>query len=180
MLQDRIAKRYAKSLFDLANEHNNVGSLMDELKSIENLYDDSPDFRAFLRSPVINFIKKAEIIEAIFQGKCQDMLLKFMVLLARKGRIAVLIWIIQEFRKLYNLKNNITDVLLVSAFPLSAETRQNLIKKVELDLKTKVETREKVNPDLIGGFQLKIGNTMYDGSIASALNKLQTSMLNQI
>lgn len=169
MLIDRIAHRYAKSLYDLAVERKEADAVYDEVLALEKLYEESRDLRVLLRSPVITAVRKAPIIEAMFKGKISDLMLKFIVNLTRRSREPILPQVLAEFRRQYRQAHNLTEARLVTAQPMSEPLKQELKVKLEQQLKTTVIFEEVIDPRVIGGFEVQIGTSLYDATIQNAL-----------
>ncbi|MBX3101258.1 MAG: ATP synthase F1 subunit delta [Bacteroidetes bacterium] len=173
MLQDRIAKRYAKSLFDLALEKNILEEVKKDFDMLDNLYHQSADLRMLLRSPIIASSHKWAILSKLLKGKVSEPVLQFIEIINRKGREGLLDNLWQEFTALYNSYKNITVVNLRTAMEFSAPAREALTRKIADALKTHVELKETVEPELIGGFAFQIDQRLYDGSVAAALQKVK-------
>ena len=100
--------------------------------------------------------------------------------MTKRRREALLGGIIIEFIRLYHLHRNETLVELISASPLSDAEKKAIKFKIEGQLQTTVLFQESLNPELIGGFELKIGAKLYDGSVQSALRKLKKQFIENI
>jgi F-type H+-transporting ATPase subunit delta len=173
MLQDRIAKRYAKSLFDLAQERNILEQVKQDFDMLDRLYHESADLRMLLRSPIIPSRKKWAILEKLLRGKVSEPVLQFIEIINRKGREGLLDALWAEFVVLYNRYKNITVVHLRSAAPFSDAARQTLTTRVADALKTQVQLKETVDPELIGGFAVQIEQRLFDGTVAAALQQVK-------
>lgn len=176
MLQDRISKRYAKSIFDLGAEGNMIEPLYREFRELDNLMKQNKDFTTFLHSPVISSEKKIAILEKLFRGKASDVIVNFLVLMTRRKREDLLPLVIEDFIHLYNQHKNITVVEVVSYEHLPKEIRQMLQTKIETALNTKVQLVSKENPEIIGGFKILIGDYQYDFTVNSALQRFKQNL----
>lgn len=176
MLQDRIAARYAKSAFDHATEKKAVAAVVRDFKIFEQLFTESQEFRSFIRSPLINSGKKWLIYEKTFGGKAQEVTSSLMRLLIERRREGFLPVIINSFMELYYRANNQTRVELICAEPLPKAIKLELTSKLESQLNTKVMLYERINPDIIDGFQIKIGNMLYDSTIAGDLRRIRKEL----
>ncbi len=135
-----------------------------------------------LRSPLIQVDKKKQILHALFKGKMEDLVMEAFTLITRKNRSSVLSTIGDEYIRLYRRLNNIIEVQLITAAPVSSETRAALLVKVQelLNLEAgrlnqqnpSVSLVEKVDTSLIGGFVLKAGDLLYDESFSESLRRL--------
>ena len=176
MLQDRIAKRYAKSLYDLGTERGETQILLNDCKEVHNLVKQSTQFVAFLNSPVIISEKKEAILSKLLEGKVSASFLGLVTLLAKKERAHLVDNIVMEFINLYNHKSNITEVELLTATETTVEFQNTVKAKVERELKTTVQMSTKVDDRLVGGFVLRIGDKIYDGSLQTGLMNLRKQL----
>jgi F-type H+-transporting ATPase subunit delta len=176
VLQDRISKRYAKSIFDLGVEKNIIEPLYREFRELDNIIKQNKDFTTFLHSPIISSEKKITILEKLFRGKASDIIVNFLVLMTRRKREDLLPLVIEDFIRFYNQKKNITVVEVMSYEHLPKEIRQMLQAKIETALNTKVQLVSKENAEIIGGFKILIGDYQYDFTVNSALQRLKQNL----
>lgn len=173
MLQDRIAKRYAKSIYELAEEKGQIEAVRTDLDNLARLLSSSPELRSFLKLPLISQDRMADILGQVFSKADMSSTTKeYLAKVTQHGRAEVLPVIAREFTELYNEKHNLTQVEIRTAVALSAEQRQHIVAKVEQSLKTKAVVKEQVDPSLIGGLTVRIADRLYDGSVASALKRI--------
>ena len=176
MLADRIAKRYASALYQLAVEKNIVSDLHHDFTGLQKLYNESSDFRVFLRSPIITHERKVPILEKMFDGKVHKALLLFIVTLTRRSRENLLPFVATEFFNLYNTAHKITQAELITPRLLEPALKHEIASKLEKALATKVILQESVDPALIGGFQIKIGTALVDTSISNSLRQIRKKL----
>ena len=171
----RIASRYAKSLLDLSRESNNLDVVFENMQSLQKAVDNR-DLYLMLKSPIINAKKKKDIITKIFGGAGFDkMTMGFMDIIITKGRESYLPEISKEFVQQYNDLKKISSAILTSAVPLSADALASLKAKLLASNITNetVQIETKVNPDILGGFIIEIGDKLYDASVAHKLETLK-------
>jgi F-type H+-transporting ATPase subunit delta len=173
MENERVAKRYAKSIFDLSKEKNLLESIHKDFAYIHSLINESKEFRLLIQSPIINSIRKLEILNKALSNQLNAMTFTFMDIVFKRHREAILPLVANEFIKLYQKEKNITEVTLISASELSNNFISDVQNKVEKLLNTTVSLKYKIQPEIIGGFILRFEGKEYDGSIASKLNKLK-------
>lgn len=170
----RISKRYAKSLIDLAGEEKKLDRILEDVESLKTLFAGSEDFRNFIKSPIIQAEKKVAIINKLFDGKYDDLTVKFMAILARKQRESLLPEITDAFIEQYRTLNHISTAVITVAKDLSEENKKMIKEKLEksgISFET-VELEIKKDPSLIGGFVLEFNNYVYDASVAHQLETL--------
>lgn len=170
----RVASRYTKSLLDLAIEQGQLEAVHQDMNRLLELAASNREFKVMLQSPVINADKKLQVLNALFTDAKSPLTAVFFKVVAQKGREGVLLDIAKEFHKQYNLHNHIQEAEVVTTFPLDEEMRSSFIGLVkEISGKQKVELKEKVNSELIGGFVLTVGDRQIDESLSSKLNQLK-------
>jgi len=173
MRNPRLATRYAKSLIDLSIERGELEQVFADMQWLQAVNKSNKDFVNLLRSPVIKPDVKKKILEAVTAGKLSALTTGFNALLITKGRESNLPEIVNAFIDQYKKYNNIQVIKLTTATPLSDSLKAAIVDQVK---KTagfeKIELEEKVNPDLIGGFVLQVGDQLVDASIAYDLRAI--------
>ncbi|WP_151086978.1 ATP synthase F1 subunit delta [Hymenobacter baengnokdamensis] len=177
MADQRVAARYAKSLLDLAQEMGTLATMKQDMDLLANTMAGSRDLRLLLRNPIVKHDKKLSILTAIFQGKVSDTLMRFFQILTSKNREAALEHIGTEFRSQYNALLGVQVAEVTSASPLTPATRAEVEKLVKQQTGLPdVSLTEKVDPSLIGGFVLRVGDRQIDDSVKGNLRRLRTSL----
>ncbi|HSI75657.1 MAG TPA: ATP synthase F1 subunit delta [Lunatimonas sp.] len=174
MSEFRVASRYAKSLLDLAVEKRILDAVHTDMNRFLEIEQISPDFVSLIKSPIVGSNKKLSVINALFGTKTSELTRSFFKLVSQKGRESYLPSIAREFHKQYNLHMGIQLAEVTTTFPIDDALRtefKSIVK--EISGKEKVELKEKINENLIGGFVLKIDDKQLDESISSQLRKLK-------
>lgn len=173
-MSSKAGARYAKSLLDLSKEQNAVEDVKNDMVFFEKIVDDNSELEAILKNPIVPLDKKQGILEGIFGDKLHAITKSFLKLVVNKGRSAILFDTAKQFVQQYNAIKGIVTADVASASALTDTNRAEIIELVKKELgANEVVVKEKVNPDLIGGFILKVGDKQFDASIASGLNKLK-------
>lgn len=179
MVEDRIGHRYAKSAFELAEEKGTLDTVHSDMSMFMEVYDESRDFRNMLESPIIKLDVKQKILNRIFGEHFQSDLMKMLVeLVVRKNRGMYLPYVAEAFLKIYDEVKGIARGTIHSAIPLSDKQVQQIQETLEKDTGKRFELTEEVDPELIGGFVLKVGDTQFDGSVATALRRARQQLFN--
>lgn len=179
MNNPRLAGRYAKSLLGLAVEQNSLDAVFADIKMLQSIIKSNPDFLNLLRSPVIGSDKKGKILNAILDGKTSRLTSIFIDLLTRKSRESNLPEIVKAFTEQYNELNNIHQVKLTTATPISEELKAAIVAKVKADTGLdKIELETLVKDELIGGFKLEMRGNLVDASILRDLNDVKKQFAN--
>lgn len=170
----RIAGRYAKALIDLAIEQNKLEAVYNDVQYFNEVAQNR-DFAALLKSPIIKADKKGKIFDQVFGSNMSEMTNTFLKIILSKGRESYLQDIAKSFIRQYKAYNKVSTIKLTTAAPISDQNLEAIKAKLLGSTVTseKVEIETAVNSDLIGGFVLKIGDTLYDSSVAYKLEQLK-------
>ena len=167
MPNPRLAARYAKSLLDLAIEQGQLEQIYADMLWLQSVCKSNRDFVNMLKSPIITGDKKIKILDAITSGKLSKLTTAFNALLVNKSRESNLPEMAHAFISQYKEHKNIHTVKLTTASPISDNVRNAIVAQVK---KTggyeNIEIEEKIDPNIIGGFVLQIGDNLVDVSIA--------------
>jgi len=137
---------------------------------------DVPELRAVLRNPQVDPQAKADLLERLL-GEADPLVRNFLRLVAEKGRIREIEDIVHEFERLMAVEERRLSVELTTAYPLSDEEAQRILKQIEDASGRKVEATQKVDPSLIGGFVLQAGSMRVDASLRGRLNRLRQELV---
>ncbi len=173
MSEFKVATRYAKSLIDLAEEQNLLEQIQADMVLFVQTLKANGLLNAVLRNPIVSPSKKTVILVDVFSGKVQPATLSFFKIMVDKMRSEILFETAKEFVEQYNQKKHIVKAVIVSAVPLSESNRLEAMEMVKQATAGEVILEEKVNPELIGGFILTVGDRQFDTSISSTLSKLK-------
>ncbi|HUN66473.1 MAG TPA: ATP synthase F1 subunit delta [Bacteroidota bacterium] len=173
MSQHRAAYRYALSLLEVAVDTRSLDAVGADLFMIDGLISASGEFIRFLRSPVVNTVKKRGILTLIFEGKVSPLTLKFLQLLAQRKRVAILPEIIARFFKLRDEQTGVLDVAARSTIPFSKDQESELTKRLSEATGKKISLRWRIDPALMGGFTIQYEDTVWDASVRRQLELLR-------
>ena len=157
----------------LAIERKELEQVKTDFDLIESVCKENPAFVRMLKSPLISQSKKQAIIDQVFGKKFSPITQNLVEIIVRKKREAYLRDIAIRFLYAYDKEKNITRGLLTSSKPMSEAQKAKIKAVVEDELKTSFIMEEAIDPELIGGFVLKVGDFLYDGSISAGLRKLK-------
>jgi F-type H+-transporting ATPase subunit delta len=168
-----LAKRYAKALFELSLELKKLDEVYEDMLLLQETVADSMAFRQFLVSPVIQADKKTKVMKAMFDGKIEEVTLRFMELLAKNRRESNLKIIVSEFIELFKEYKNITTVTLQTAVKISDSLKQDILDRLSKRTGGSIDLIEKVDEKLIGGYIVSVENSQYDASLVRVFNQLR-------
>ena len=175
-----VAARYAKSIIDLAQEQNLVEPVKSDMELFLHTLKANPELKAVLANPIVSHSKKVKIIEEVFGKKINKVSLAFFTLMVNKSRGEVLYATAGEYVNMYDIKNNIVHASVTSATALSDDNKKKIIADIIAVTGGTVKLEAKVDPALIGGFVLTVGDRQVDTSIASDLNKLKKEFVRRV
>ena len=177
MIGSRVTKRYAKALFEAAQESKQIDQIEKDLILVKEIIEKSKDFSIFLISPVIQSAEKRKIFAQLFGQKLQKLSLEFLNLLLDKGREKMLPTIIWNFLRLIDDSRGILRGQLFTAHNFSEKQVQSLKKQLDRITGKNVMLAEQVDPSLIGGFVVRLDDTVIDTSIKNQLVKMREYMI---
>lgn len=172
MSVQRVASRYAKSLIDLAKDHNKLDNIKDDISGFLEVAKNR-DFKVCLQSPIINTGTKAKIFRELFDGKVDKVTMAFFNIILNKGRESYLPEIANEFLEQYKAMNSISTIRLVTASDVDAATINAIRDKFQAAASTrsKIEIVHTIDPSLIGGFLVEFDDKLYDASVRHQLEQ---------
>ncbi|MDR1960650.1 MAG: F0F1 ATP synthase subunit delta [Gracilibacteraceae bacterium] len=176
MLDGALARRYARALFELAAEAGALDATDRELREITDILQASPDLRHMLGHPRVEAAEKRAVLEQIFGTKIRQLTRQFFYLLLDRRRQGILPSIQREFSRMADEKNQVVEATVTSAADLNAAQRRGLKAVVRKLTGKNARLLSRVDPDLIGGAKLKIGDRVMDGSLASRLGQMRRDL----
>nr|YP_009394951.1 ATP synthase CF1 subunit delta [Polysiphonia stricta]ARW63513.1 ATP synthase CF1 subunit delta [Polysiphonia stricta] len=171
--KEKIATPYAEALINYAQSVNLLSQVTDELSSILTVLSESKDLEILLLNPIMSRSVKKEVLKQLFKDQVQEFTLNFLFVLVDRRRISFLNIIIQKYLELTYVLESTTIAELYSVVDLNELQQENLIKKIQLMTNsTKVKLVISKDPDLIGGFIIKIGSKIIDASLSGKLKTM--------
>ena len=169
---EEIASVYARSLFEVAQEQNKLDKVRDELGEFADALNDSRELQVFLFSPYFSTKEKSEGLDKAISG-ADDTTLNFLRLLIEKHRMPVIFRVRAEFDQLWEEENKLLPVTVTSAVELPKETVKQIGDRIAEQTDRKVDLQSKVDPDILGGIVVRVGNSVLDASIRNRLEQLR-------
>ncbi len=169
----RIAKPYAQALYDAAAEQAALSRIVGDANQIISLAQESEDFEGFLSNPILSPQFKSEMFQQLLSEAVQPLTLNFLLLLASKQRERFLVAILQTFLKLVDLKAGRLVAQVTSAVTLSDAQQASLVQ--QLSDYSGAEVRLELSEDtaIKGGIIVRLGDTVFDGSVTTQLQRLR-------
>ncbi len=179
MIDHRAGLRYARALFGLAEESNQVERIEDELGQALELVVRYPEISNLLMNTTLSREEKEDFIEKILPADFSSLLVNFLKVLVRKGRFQDFLLIREKFHRLYEEKKGLQRVRVKSPIGLDEITKDRFRHVLEKKLGLKVYLETKVEPELLGGFVLDFDGTQIDVSYRTALFELKQALFRQ-
>lgn len=177
MSQNAVAGRYAVALYNLAKEQNQLDQLEQELKVVEKVVAENPQFLTILKHPKIAKDTKKALVKEVFKDASQTVINTILLLIDRK-REDLLLEIAEQYFLLANDARGIADAKVFSVRPLTADEEQALSEVFAKKIgKSELRINNIIDDSLIGGVKLRIGNTIYDGSVKGKLERIERQLL---
>ena len=172
-----ISNRYAKALFSLAKERDLADQVYEDIKRLANNFSLEPELKTVLSNPITSKEYKQKLLITAGGIEVSDLYTRFIHLILEHKRENLLPFIAHTYIHLYRQDKHITRVQFHTAVPVSEEVKEHLQDKLRKEMGCTVEFSGVVQPELIGGFRLRIGNKRIDASYATQLRELRKQLL---
>lgn len=172
-----VASRYAMALVEAALEHENAPEVKSDLEAFVAAFDEAADLRNVLDNPAVAREEKRRVVEKIAaQTGMTPAVRNFILLVIDHERTELLHEIQEAFRAELNLKLGIAEAEIVTARELSAGEKKELLGVLERRTGKKIEARFTQDEALVGGATVRVGDTVYDGSVREQLARLRQKL----
>lgn len=169
---EEIARVYSEALFDAAKEADKLDQVHDQLGQIADAVDSNRDLQVFFFSPYLSSAEKRDGIDGLLEG-AEPEVQNFLELLCDKHRMPALFRIRRRFDELWAEHNQKLEVTVTSAVELDESVVRKVGDEIADRTGQEIELTSEVDPDLIGGLKLRVGNRVLDASIRNRLEKLR-------
>ena len=176
MADTTIARRYAQALFEEAKQSGNVEQVDEDVDLIRDSLDGSRELVLVFESPIIPREKKESIVKELFKSRVQPVTLHFLQLLIEKKREDLFPAVVRAYGDLRDRQLGIVEARVRAAVGLDEAERERLGAALERRTGKRVRLEVDVDPDLIGGLVVRIGDTVYDSSVRHQLGVLREQL----
>jgi F-type H+-transporting ATPase subunit delta len=169
---EEVARVYAEALFGVAKEKGKLDAIREQLAQFADAVAKSRDLQVFFFSPYFSSAEKRDGIARAVSG-AEPELVNFLELLAEKHRMPVVFRIRDRFDELWARENKQLEVTLTSAVELDPEIVRRVGAEIERQTDRKIELESTVDPGIVGGLVLRVGNMVVDASLRNRLERLR-------
>ena len=173
MKDARAALRYAKAILNLAKESKSETSVKEDMLLIISTLKENDELVVVLKSPVIKSADKMNVLNAVFSKKINNITLGLFNLLQENKRLDIIGSIAKQYEIIYDFYKHINVAKVTTAVPISAAIEKQVLAKIVEITGEEASLENEVNPDILGGFILRVGDVQYDASISNHLNELK-------
>jgi len=170
-----IVRRHAQAVFELALERDELERWGDDLDTIAATLG-QPEVVALLSNPKLPFEEKAELARQALP-QVGPLALNLVNLLIMRHRLSIINDLAQEYHRLLDAHRQVEHVEVATAIPLEAREREHLVLRLSEIMAKRIHLDESVDPALIGGLVVRVGDKLFDGSTRSRLNSLKRELL---
>jgi ATP synthase F1 delta subunit len=169
---EELARVYARSLFEVASEHGKLDELRDQLTQFADALEEHRELQVFFFSPYFSSVEKQDALGRVLL-EADELLINFLKLLIENHRMPIIFRVRREFERLWEEENKMLPVEITSAIGLDELTTKSLGDRIGERTGRKVALTARVEPDILGGIILRVGNSILDASIRNRLEQLR-------
>jgi F-type H+-transporting ATPase subunit delta len=175
---EKLARVYAQAVLDAAGDSAAQASVMEELKAlVAEVLDQFPDFEQLFASELISQGEKQELIDRVFGGKLSDTALSFLKVMGDHSRLGLLRQVVRSTQAVLAERNDRRTVNIELAQQADPPLLQELVGTLQKSLGSELVVHSTVNPDLIAGFVVRVGDKVYDASARTSFERARTAMV---
>lgn len=177
MKPNRKARRYANALLTVSKELNCIPKTGNSLRIIDQLIKQEKVFRTFFYTRRIKPVEKVNILKLVLADLINPIVYEFFALLAERNEYQMFLSVAVAYAKLQKESLNQIDVTTYSIDKIDEETMSSIVQGIEKTTGKNVELRTETDKELLGGLKLRVGNTIFDGTIANQMAKMKKVLL---
>ncbi len=176
MRDHKVAVRYAQALLDVCIEQNLVDGVSESFDGMMSALVGQPGLRVFLQSPQVRTEEKKELLRKVLTGQVEPLLLDYIELLIDKDRLINIADIHGTFQTLVETHRGMQRATVVTAVPLADDLTDQLVAKLEAHANRRIILEKKVDPSVIGGVRVTLGDYILDGTVRAGLDELHATL----
>lgn len=171
-----VAKRYARALFEVAQEAGSVESTAEQLRIVAELWEQAKDFRSFMSHPGVPNASKMELVKQATGSDLSELVSHTLELLIERGRFSIVPALYQTFVAISDEQFGRAKALVYSAYELTEADRKAVAEHFGKLTGKQLSIENQIDKSLIGGIRVRIGDRLYDGSVAGKLEQLHNQL----
>ncbi|MBU5676596.1 F0F1 ATP synthase subunit delta [Alkaliphilus sp. MSJ-5] len=175
-MAELVSKRYASALFEIAFEEQVYEKVKDELSFILDCFKSEPQLYRILKSPLISADEKKDIVSNIFKDRVSQEVFNFLRIIVDKGREGYIESMVREYIALADAVKNKVDAVAITAIPMDKQDLLKLQVNLSMSSGKNIQLQNQVDPTIIGGVLVKIGDKVIDGTVKSRLANMQEQL----
>ena len=179
-MRSEVQREYGGALWAIAVEDNCTEAMLADVHALQTLIRETPEYLRLIRCPDVPLDTRIALLDEAFRGRVPDTLLHFLQLLAERGHFAFLPDCLTEFCRRYDDANNIENVTVVSAVPLTREQKDALGRKLSQKLQRSVRLSTKVDPAVMGGLRVETEGASMDGTVLRQIESIRENLLHTV
>jgi F-type H+-transporting ATPase subunit delta len=169
---EEIAQVYARSLFEVAQEHDNLDDVRDQIGQFADALGESRDLQTFFFSPYFSTEEKKKGLDTVLEG-ADSTVQNFLALLIENHRMPALFRVRRELDRMWQDVNKLLPVQITSAVELDEAVTKQIGEEIGRQTGRKVDLTSTVDPEVLGGIVARVGNSILDASIRTRLERLR-------
>lgn len=176
MEERKLARRYAKALYDVSKEKQKVQPVLEDLQSLYELFSADESLMGIFKAPNISHPAKLAIAKKSFDGKVSQLVYRFLEMLLEKNRMTYLPYVFEEFLVFKDKEEGILKAEAKSVVDLSQDEITLLEEKLSTLLSKKVRVEMQKDESLLGGLWIKAGDWVMDESVRGRLERMKEKL----
>jgi F-type H+-transporting ATPase subunit delta len=175
-MQSKVVNRYSLAMYEAAGDSKSLKKIVVDCQDLVEIISANRELRLLLNSPIIDKAKKKKILSGLFKGKINELSLSLLLLLVRNGREMYTAEVLTGFLDLVDVKEGVIKPLFTSAIALNDKEKNKIKKDIDRFTNKNSKPVYEVNADLIGGFTIRLKDSVIDGSVARQLELMKESL----
>jgi F-type H+-transporting ATPase subunit delta len=172
-----LAAAYARSVLELATDSGRAEEVGQELEALGGIVDSDPSFANFLANPAVGEAERGQVVEKVFRGRVLPLVMNFLLVANRKGRLGMLRQIAAAYAELLDQQMGIVEVDVFVAQKLNVEQLEQVRRQVSAALKREAVVHQYVDESIIGGVVLRVEDRLLDASVRAQLRAIKRQLL---
>jgi F-type H+-transporting ATPase subunit delta len=175
-----MANIYAQALLDNIPQNAHAEEIADEIDAIVALLDELVGFETLLTRAMLTGLEREQLVQRIFSGRVSEPIEAFINVLARRDRLSILRAAAVKFRTLLNVRKGLLEVHTTTAAPLGQQRHAEIAKMISEQLGSEITLVDHVDPKMLGGIVVRVGDRVFNASLAASIEKLSARLARRI